>query len=257
MRKEASGKYVYTYQKSIIIVYMKHLQSSHTPDFDAFARHYREIHDANMRLSGASSAYFAQLKIQILARYESNKILHVLDLGCGDGLCTDYMRQYFPQWHITGVDVSAESIAVAQERRLADVRFMHYDGKHLPFVSRSFDMIFMAGVLHHVQQDQHLLLLQEARRVARLHGRMYIFEHNPFNPLTRYFVRTCMFDRGVKLCRASHVQYLLHQAEWKTSVCRYYIFFPRYFVFRPLIRIEPWLASIPLGGQYMIRAIAE
>jgi ubiquinone/menaquinone biosynthesis C-methylase UbiE len=236
---------------------MKHRLSSHSPDFDAFAWHYRELHDANIRLSGASSAYFARLKIQILSRYESNKLLHVLDLGCGDGLCTAYMRQYFPSWYITGTDVSAESIAVARDRHLRDVQFIHYDGRHLPFAPESFDVIFMAGVLHHVEHDQQIFLLEEARRVTRFQGRIYIFEHNPFNPLTRYFVRTCVFDRGVKLCSASYVKRLLNEANWKISVCRYAIFFPRYLVFWPLIRIEPWLARIPLGGQYMIRAIAD
>jgi len=235
---------------------MKHPLPADKQDFDAFARHYRELHDANIRLSGASSAYFARLKIQILAQYESDEGQYVLDLGCGDGLCTAYMQQSFPSWQLTGVDVSAESIAVAQERRLPGVPFIRYDGRQLPFDSAGFDVIFMAGVLHHVRHDKRLAVLQEARRVARPQGRIYVFEHNPFNPLTRYFVRTCVFDRGVKLLAASEAGQLLHDAGWKVETCRYYIFFPLYRIFQPLQKAERWLARIPLGGQYMIRACA-
>ncbi|SFV33416.1 class I SAM-dependent methyltransferase [Thermoflavifilum thermophilum] len=235
---------------------MKHPLPADKRDFDTFARHYRDLHDANIRLSGANSAYFARLKIQILALYESDDGQHVLDLGCGDGLCTAYMQQSFPSWQLTGVDVSAESIAVAQERRLPGVAFIHYDGRHLPFDPAGFDVIFMAGVLHHVGHDQRLAVLQEARRVARPQGRIYIFEHNPFNLLTRYFVSTCAFDRGVKLLMASEAKRLLCEAGWKAESCRYYIFFPRHRIFRPLCKAESRLSWLPLGGQYMIRACA-
>lgn len=236
---------------------MKHPLPSGGSAFDAFARHYREMHDANIRLSGAGSAYFARLKIQILACYESDQAQQVLDLGCGDGLCAAYMHEQFPSWQITGVDVSAESLAVARERKLPGIQFLHYDGEHLPFASQQFDVIFLAGVLHHVQQSQHLPLVREIRRVSRKQGRIYIFEHNPFNPLTRYFVHTCAFDKGVRLLKLAYVRHLLDAAGWEAQTCRYYIFWPRYSVFRPLLSLESWLAHVPLGGQYMVQAQAR
>ncbi len=35
--------------------------------------------------------------------------------------------------------------------------------------------------------------------VLKKKGRVYIFEHNPYNPVTRYLVATCEFDRDAVL----------------------------------------------------------
>ncbi|MCL6525114.1 MAG: methyltransferase domain-containing protein [Thermoflavifilum sp.] len=222
--------------------------------FDTIARHYRDIHDKNIHWSGASSSDYAKLKIQILARYEINETKEVLDLGCGDGLSAFYMKQFFPSWKLTGVDLSAESIAVAKERGIADAQFFHADGLDLPFQPQRFDLIFMAGVLHHVLPQQRAQFLSEACRVLRSSGTIYIFEHNPYHPFTQYAVHTCVFDKGVQLLSAKAAKRLLRDTGWQIDICKYLIFFPRYRVLQPLIRMESFFGAIPLGGQYFIRA---
>ena len=41
--------------------------------------------------------------------------------------------------------------------------------------------------------------MKEINRVLKLGGRLYFFEHNPWNPFTRFLVRTCPFDKNAQL----------------------------------------------------------
>jgi hypothetical protein len=53
---------------------------------------------------------------------------------------------------------------------------------------------------HYVPCADHIGLLREIRRVlSKKAGRLFIYEHNPLNPLTLRAVRTCEFDRDAVL----------------------------------------------------------
>ena len=69
-------------------------------DFEGYADHYRELHSKNMRYIGADSFYFIHHKISLLQLFESNKKLHLLDLGCGDGMTAYFLEKSFPDFEI-------------------------------------------------------------------------------------------------------------------------------------------------------------
>ncbi len=80
--------------------------------------------------------------------------IRILDAGCGSGVSTEYLVHLNPHAHITGIDLSAGTLAVARERCQksgADrVEFHHlslYDVAQLP---GEFDLINCVGVLHHL-----------------------------------------------------------------------------------------------------------
>ena len=50
--------------------------------FDDFAEDYRNIHTENIKISGADSFYFAEMKVKILQKWENDTALNVLDIGC-------------------------------------------------------------------------------------------------------------------------------------------------------------------------------
>lgn len=224
-------------------------------DFDAYAKAYRDIHTRNIAISGADSYYFAQMRVQMLTSFETNKPIKVLDVGCGDGVSEIYMEQLFPQWNITGIDVSAESIAVARQLPLSSTRFLHYDGTSFPFSDEAFDIVFVAGVFHHIDFSLHDALVSEIRRVLKAGGRLYIFEHNPLNPLTRYLVNTCVFDKDSKLLPRNYAAAMIKRNGLQLHRFDFIIFFPRTKIFKPLLLLEKWMKRIPLGGKYFIRAI--
>lgn len=226
-------------------------------DFDAFANDYRNIHTQNIRLSGVDSYYFAEMKVRLLQAYESNAALQVLDVGCGDGTTEYFMQQYFPTWLLRGIDVSEESIKEAHQKNINAAVFELYDGTNIPAADNSVDIVFIAGVLHHVSFELHLKILQEVYRVLKPGGRLYLFEHNPLNPVTKYLVNTCVFDKDAKLLRSGYCTSLLKAAKLNLKKIDFIIFFPRKGIFSKLIFLEKYLQWLPLGGQYFARATKQ
>lgn len=224
-------------------------------DFDEFANDYRIIHTKNLKLTGADSFYFAEMKMQLLQLFEKNESLQVLDIGCGDGATELFMQQYFPKWQVNGMDISEKSIHAAKKRKLSNANFSVYNGSEIPLMNESVDVVFIAGVLHHVEFVLHQVIIKEISRVLKKGGRLYLFEHNPLNPLTRYLVNTCVFDKDARLLKSNYTVQLLKKYELHIDSKRFIIFFPRKKIFSKLIFLEKYLRWLPLGGQYFIRAI--
>jgi hypothetical protein len=81
---------------------------------------------------------------------------------------------------------------------------------------------------------------------------LFIFEHNPYNPLTRHAVNTCPFDKDAELITLSDMKRLIFRSGLTLLPARYALFFPA--ALKPLRFLEPLLAPVPLGGQYMVHA---
>ncbi len=223
-------------------------------EFDEFAADYRSIHSRNIQLSGADSFYFAEMKVKLLCKTETNAKLKVLDIGCGDGATELFMQQYFPAWEINGIDISSKSIEQAKTQLIPNTIFETYDGKNIASPDQVFDIVFVAGVLHHIDYSLHAGLIKEINRVLKNGGRLYLFEHNPLNPLTRYLVKTCVFDKDARLLKHGYTKKILKAAGLQIISNDFIIFFPRKGLFASLIGLEKYLRKIPLGGQYFIRA---
>ena len=90
----------------------------------------------------------------------------ILDLGCGPGIITKTLQEFF-QAEILGVDV--------QDTRVVEVPFRIYDGFNLPFQDETFDITFISYVLHHTKDPEKVL--SEAKRVSR--NRIIVYEDLP------------------------------------------------------------------------------
>jgi ubiquinone/menaquinone biosynthesis C-methylase UbiE len=218
-------------------------------EFDHFANDYREIHNQNLKLSGVTSDYFSEHKIQILKENEQIESINFLDFGCGDGNSAIHFYNYFPNSIYNGIDISSESINVAKSLATNNSNFQTFDGMNIPFEDNTFDVIFTACVFHHIDFKLHHNLFKEIYRVLKPGGKFYIFEHNPWNPVTRHIVNTCPFDADAVLLSPTYTKNILNKV-FKNHSTNFILFFPRHKFFSLFIKLEKFLCKLPLGGQY-------
>lgn len=219
--------------------------------FDKCSDNYREIHTENIgKISGTDSDYFSEYKIEEIKRRYPETPAKWLDLGCGDGLTAFFVHKHFPQTEYHGIDISENSINRAKSRGLEGADFILYDGLHLPFEDNSFDVIFMACVMHHIIPNQRDAILNECRRVLRDDGKLIVFEHNTYNPVTRKIVNDCVFDSDAVLVNQKAFGQQLKRNGFLKTKKRYTIFFPRKKAFKWLLPLEKHLTWCLLGGQY-------
>lgn len=83
-----------------------------------------------------------------------------LDVACGTGYLTQHLRG-----HVTGLDASGRMLAIAT-RRIPAGRFLRGDALELPFPGDSFDRVVSGHFYGHLDGNQRVTFLREARRVA-------------------------------------------------------------------------------------------
>jgi SAM-dependent methyltransferase len=222
-------------------------------EFDKFADEYRALHARNIRASGEPPEFFAEYKVKdvsdaLAARRRA--VGAILDFGGGIGTSVPYFRRYFPAARLTCLDVSRKSLELARRSYGGAAAFVGFDGERIPFDSGTFDVAFAACVFHHIDQAEHVGLLGELRRVLTRGGALFVFEHNPLNPLTRRAVNSCAFDENAHLITAGRMTRRARAAGFDDVSVRYRIFFPR--ILAGLRPVERFLAAIPLGAQYYV-----
>ena len=96
---------------------------------------------------------------------EQTEAQSVLDAGCGEGFVTRYLAQQNPALRLTGVDLSKEAIAYAQDHFGDLAHFRTGSLYKLPFSDNSFDVIVCSEVLEHLDDTERAV--SELKRVAR------------------------------------------------------------------------------------------
>jgi len=168
-----------------------------------------------------------------------------LDVGCGNGRTHEFLHDL----RLQGVDVSEPMVRQARTAN-PNVEYRVYDGKQLPYDDGSFDLAFSICVLHHVDRDSRLRVVRELGRVVRRGGLVAVFEHNPWNPLTRKAVAAVPFDAGVELLSRRDVVSLFRSANLDVVEAAYMLFFP--WPHRIFEAIELGLGWLPLGAQHVV-----
>jgi SAM-dependent methyltransferase len=101
-----------------------------------------------------------------------------LDVGCGTGIA--FATLSARDWSVVGVDVSADQLAVAQDRAQAvGARLVHADASQLPFADCTFDAV--VSLLTHTDFDDVSGVVRECARVVAPGGRfVYVGVHPCF-----------------------------------------------------------------------------
>lgn len=218
-------------------------------DFDNFTDNYNQLLREGTSFFSDSETYFARYKVDILRREVPGTVNRLLEYGCGIGRNIPFLQAAFPEATIVGSDISVASLEIARQEN-PGVNFFVERGD--AGASEPYDVIFIAGVFHHIPVNERANVVDVLVQRLAPGGTMIIFEHNPFNPVTRKIVNDCPYDKDAVLLRPSELKGLLGDAG--LPVCRnaYCLFVPP--SLSVLLPLETRLSWLPLGGQYWVKA---
>ncbi|MBV8393713.1 MAG: class I SAM-dependent methyltransferase [Alphaproteobacteria bacterium] len=235
-----------------------------TAEFDRHAATYDGgLDNPIKRMMGNSADQFIAVKARWLMRREkalkakdADSTLDVLDYGCGAGDMMRVLAGLGARARFTGCDVSGGMLEEVAKRWPADFgaapTIAVQDGASTPFEAARFDIAVISAVLHHVPVEDRPSVYAELGRVLKPGGRLYVFEHNPRNPLVRYVIARTPIDANAILLDAHEVRHgLLDQAPYDLDTDYLMFMPPGIGLLRPIDRALAWL---PLGAQYAVAA---
>ncbi|MFO7965523.1 MAG: methyltransferase domain-containing protein [Desulfobacterales bacterium] len=161
--------------------------------------------------------------------------IRVLDLGCGTGSQVELLDRM--GFNAIGLDLSAAMLAHAKKkahkRGAAGFELVMADAFNLPFASSAFDAVTIQLVLHEMDREIMLGVLQEMKRVAREDALFLVIDFvgpTVFNPIT-CLIRMAEFSAGLRhyrnsrdFVRAGGLPYWLGKTGFRISDCFPYFF---------------------------------
>jgi len=218
------------------------------PEFDQYAAQYDRVLEETIPEGLNEDGYFAEYKIALLAsRLKGKHPARILDFGCGAGRSLPYLDRYFPDTELWGYDVSPASLEFSAQRVPRAKLFADWSA----LADTRFDAIIAANVFHHIPPLERLDALMQCRQALSEDGQLFLFEHNPFNPATRWIFERCPFDADAEMISLKAFLALASEAGLHAEHHGYTLFFPKPLAF--LRGIEPWLERVPLGAQYYVQ----
>lgn len=228
-------------------------------EFDDFSVDYEDQIKTAVLISGEDPEYFQEYKVKDLKKTVSSMNLadsNIFDFGCGVGGSLGQLSKFFPGSQITGGDVSRSSLLKAKSRYkcASNINFLEIHGDiNLPTSSQ--DIVFSACVFHHIDSTEHIFWIQELVRVLKPSGILFIYEHNPYNPVTTHVVKNCPLDINAVLIKPKTFRSYFRGLNVSKVRVGYKVFFPKFL--KSLRGFEDALVRIPLGAQYCISAIKQ
>jgi SAM-dependent methyltransferase len=222
-----------------------------SPEFDAYADHYGTALEKGIAISGEGKDFFAEGRIRWLKGLLEARGLQpqvVMDYGCGTGSATPYFFNLLQPDHLIGVDVSDKSLDVARSSfQRYSAEFVHA-ARYEP--RGEVDVAFCNGVFHHIPLDQREGAVEFVWRSLRPGGLFAFCENNPWNPGTHLVMARIPFDRDAIKIQIPGAKRLLAKAGFVIERTDSLFYFPSALKF--LRGLEPALARLPFGAQYMI-----
>lgn len=220
--------------------------------FDNIAASYdKELEDSLGKFCNKDIGLFAEYKVKAVASTLPRYPATILEFGCGTGRNIFFMKKWFPESRIYGCDISEKSLETACNAN-PDVQYdmiTHPDDLSVKY-KEPFDCIFISNVFHHIPFIEHQAWINALYAILSKEGNVFIFEHNPYNPVTKHIFKNCKIDQGATMLKPSYCHHLLQKSNLTHIKLKYTLFFVWRNVFFEFVeRIFCWL---PLGAQYYI-----
>lgn len=223
--------------------------------FDPVAASYSEQVGKAVSFSGFGFEYFVQKKVDHLKAAVDTHFAgktqgrSSLDIGAGEGQYSLGLQSL--GFSATLTDVSPEFLEVARKKSgIQDC--VVADASNLPFAPESRDVIVLAMVLHHIPVEKWPAVFAECRRVLMPGGLVAIYEHNPWNPLTRRVMASLPFDADANPRPLPVMKKHVAAAGFTFLIQEYLFFVPG--ALKVLCPVEKLLTWCPAGAQYALIA---
>lgn len=139
----------------------------------------------------------------------------VLDVACGPGFLSKELLRYAPAMHVTALDNSKESLALARKNlEGANAEIVKGSVYQLPFADGSFDGLMCKDSLHHF--DDPSQALKEMFRVLKKGGYLYINDMRRDMPYDVFAQYKPAFEEG-----PSHPMYNIAQLQYYSTRAAY------------------------------------
>lgn len=153
--------------------YRQHFRYAGTGFLDSKAASLYE-HQMELLFLGAMDA----MRRLILApmknafRFSEGEGLRFLEIGCGSGRMTRFVKLAFPKAKIVVLDASPVYLKEAQKNleEFSRIDFIQGDALDLPFKDNRFDGVYMSFLLHEIPLEIRRQILTEAYRVLDSKG---------------------------------------------------------------------------------------
>jgi SAM-dependent methyltransferase len=217
-------------------------------DFDDYSDEYSDVMSKQLGFFSRDDSYFSEYKVRITRERARGEPGRILEYGCGIGRNLRFLHQMFGDAEIFGCDISERSLERAREEHPYAKLFLI--GRDT--ISSTFDLIFIANVFHHIAPHMRHAVMKTIQGLLTSEGEVLIFEHNPYNPLTRHMVNSCPFDADAVLLTPRELFHLVKTNGLDIIAMQYALFFPP--GLRRLQSLERHLGFLPLGGQHYVHA---
>ena len=225
------------------------------PSFDNIATTYDiELENSLSKFYSKDIGLFAEYKIKLVASKLSKNPKKILEFGCGTGNNNSFMKKWFPESIIYGCDVSEKSLEIAHKRN-PDIKYILINNPDdlSEFYEEPFDCIFVSNVFHHIPFNEHQMWVNTLFKILSKGGNIFVFEHNPFNPITKHIFNTSDIDTDAIMLKPSYCLNLFQKANFTKIKQKYTLFFVwrnAFFEF-----VERIICRVPLGAQYYVWGI--
>ena len=140
-----------------------------------FSNESAELYDHQVEiLFGGSSHAMRRLILPLLKRElpGSGEGMHFLEVGCGTGLLTRYMKLAYPKAKITASDMSSSYLKKAQKdlTDLPGINFIQAHAEDLPYKDQTFDLVYSCFLFHELPMAARQAVVSETKRVLKPNG---------------------------------------------------------------------------------------
>lgn len=222
-------------------------------EFDPYAEHYGHALAQGISVSGETKEYFGRARVAWLRRrlaVRGELPRCVMDFGCGTGCAIPFFLELMAPARLLGVDISRRSLEVAA-REHGDPRATFHLYPRVTF-DGTVDVAFCNGVFHHIPPAERAAAIAYVRNSLRPGGLFAFCENNPWNPGTQLVMSRIAFDRDAVKVSIPQARRLLEAGGFEVLSVDTLFYFPA--ALRFLRGLEPALAALPLGAQYMMLA---